>query len=64
MREVLGTYEKKKDLILIGAYEKGSDAPVDYALRMIDKVNTFLRQETHAQAALTQTVATLKQMFV
>jgi flagellar protein export ATPase FliI len=63
MREVLGTYEKQKDLILIGAYEKGSDARVDYAVRMIDKVNTFLRQETHTQAALPQTVATLKQMF-
>jgi len=63
MREVLATYEKQKDLILIGAYQKGSDARVDYALRMIDKANTFLRQETTAQAALPQTVATLKQIF-
>jgi FliI/YscN family ATPase len=63
LREVLATYEKQKDLILIGAYEKGSDARVDYALRMIDKVNTFLRQETQGQAAFPQTVAALKQMF-
>lgn len=63
MREILATYEKQKDLILIGAYEKGSDARVDYALRMIGKVNAFLRQETNAQAAFPQTVAALKQMF-
>jgi T3SS EscN ATPase C-terminal domain/PEGA domain len=63
IREVLATYEKQKDLILIGAYEKGSDARVDYALRMIDKVNAFLRQETHTQAAFPETVASLKQMF-
>lgn len=63
MREVLATYEKQKDLILIGAYQKGSDARVDYALRMIDKVQTFLRQPTNAQAEFPQTVAALKQMF-
>jgi FliI/YscN family ATPase len=63
LREVLATYEKQKDLILIGAYEKGSDARVDYALRMIDKVNMFLRQETNAQAPFSQTVAALQQMF-
>jgi flagellar protein export ATPase FliI len=63
LREVLATYEKQRDLILLGAYEKGSDARVDYALRMIDKVNAFLRQETSAQAALPETIAGLKQMF-
>jgi flagellar protein export ATPase FliI len=63
MREVLATYEKQKDLILIGAYEKGSDARVDYALRMIEKTNAFLRQETTARAAFPQTIATLKQIF-
>jgi type III secretion system H+-transporting two-sector ATPase len=63
LREVLATYEKQKDLILIGAYEKGSDARVDYALRTIDNINAFLRQETTAQAAFPQTIASLKQMF-
>src|SRR5215831_6812543 len=63
LREVLAAYEKQKDLILIGAYEKGSDPRVDYALRMIDKVNAYLRQETTASAPLPQTIAALKQMF-
>lgn len=64
LREMLATYEKQKDLILIGAYQKGSDARVDEALFMIDKVNAFLRQETHSAAPFTKTIASLKQMFV
>jgi flagellar protein export ATPase FliI len=63
LREVLATYERNKDLILIGAYEKGSDARVDYALRMIDRINAFLRQATDAHAAFPHTVTALKQMF-
>lgn len=63
MREVLSTYEKQKDLILIGAYQKGSDPRVDYALRMIEKVNAFLKQETQSKAPLPETIAGLKQLF-
>ena len=63
LREVLATYEKNKDLILIGAYEKGSDARVDYSVRMIDKINGYLRQETADRAAFPETVAALKQML-
>src|SRR5262249_53325005 len=63
LREVLATYEKNKDLILIGAYEKGSDARVDYAVRMIDKINGYLRQETNGRTVLPETIAALKQMF-
>jgi flagellar biosynthesis/type III secretory pathway ATPase len=63
LREVLATYEKNKDLILIGAYEKGSDARVDYAVRMIDKINGHLRQETNSRTVFRETIAALKQMF-
>ncbi len=63
MREVLLTYEKQKDLILIGAYEKGSDPRVEYAIRMIDKVNGFLKQDTQEKTGMAETVAGLQQMF-
>ena len=63
MREVLSTYEKNKDLILIGAYEKGSDSRVDYAMRMIDKVNVFLKQDTQEHVSLGAAVGALKQLF-
>jgi len=63
MREVLATYEKNKDLILIGAYEKGSEPRVDYALRMLDRVHDFLKQETQERAAMADTADALRRLF-
>ncbi|HUH66055.1 MAG TPA: flagellar protein export ATPase FliI [Syntrophales bacterium] len=41
---ILATYRKAEDLINIGAYVKGSNPEVDYAISMIGKVNSFLMQ--------------------
>jgi flagellum-specific ATP synthase len=35
---------EKEDLLLVGAYQKGSDPAVDTALRLRDGMSTFLRQ--------------------
>jgi flagellar biosynthesis/type III secretory pathway ATPase len=43
---VLATYEQK-DLILLGAYQRGTDRKVDFAIDNIDSVQTFLKQGTH-----------------
>lgn len=63
LREVLATYEAQKDLILIGAYKKGSDPKTDYAISKIDAVNKFLRQDTHEKMPSEMTVQKLTQMF-
>jgi len=47
LREVLATYEAQKDLILIGAYKRGSDKRTDYALSKLEDVNAYLRQDAH-----------------
>ncbi len=44
LRELLGAYREAKDLIQIGAYEKGSDPRVDAAARMMPTIEKFLRQ--------------------
>jgi type III secretion protein N (ATPase) len=44
LREILATYERQRDLIALGAYQKGSDAATDRAIAKIDAVNAFLRQ--------------------
>jgi len=44
LRQVLATYEAQKDLIMIGAYKKGSDPRTDYALSKLEAVNAFLQQ--------------------
>ncbi len=44
LRTVLATYEKQRDLILLGAYQYGSDPNTDYAIDKIEAVEAFLRQ--------------------
>jgi FliI/YscN family ATPase len=63
MREALAIYEKQKDLILLGAYQKGSDPRVDYAIAKIDAINGFLRQATDEKIAFAQTAASMREMF-
>jgi type III secretion protein N (ATPase) len=43
-RQLLSAYETKRDLIALGAYQKGSDKATDEAIARIDKLETFLRQ--------------------
>jgi type III secretion system H+-transporting two-sector ATPase len=63
LREVLATYAAQKDLILIGAYKKGSDPKTDYAISKIEAVNNFLRQKTHEQMPAEIAIQKLIQLF-
>ena len=44
MRRLMAAYEKQRDLILLGAYEFGSDREVDEAIERIEDIRGFLRQ--------------------
>jgi FliI/YscN family ATPase len=53
---------EKEDLLLVGAYQKGSDPAVDTALRLRDGMSGFLRQrpdETSSYSATRTALATL-----
>jgi FliI/YscN family ATPase len=63
MREVLATYAKQKDLILLGAYRQGSDPKVDFAISKIDAVNSFLQQSTGERPSAAHTIDRLKSIF-
>ena len=63
LREILATYEKQKDLILIGAYQKGSDPRVDYAIKKIDQVNEFLQQGLYEKMSFEECVDKLCALF-
>ncbi|MET0649321.1 MAG: type III secretion system ATPase SctN [Pyrinomonadaceae bacterium] len=62
-REVLAAYEAQKDLILIGAYKKGSDPRTDLAIAKADAMNAFLRQVPSDKVPSTATVGQLQKMF-
>jgi flagellum-specific ATP synthase len=46
---IIATHKKAEDIINIGAYVTGSNPGIDYAIKMVDKVNAFLRQNIDEQ---------------
>jgi flagellum-specific ATP synthase len=63
LREVLARYTEAEDLINIGAYVKGSNPKIDFALTKIDQVNNFLRQGTFEKITYEETVNKLLGIF-
>jgi ATP synthase in type III secretion protein N len=59
-REHLAAYEAKRDLVLLGAYEKGGDPRLDDALVRIDGMEAFLRQPPHGAEGWADTCAALE----
>lgn len=63
VREILATYKEAYDLINIGAYARGSNPRIDYAIEMIDKVNTFLKQGIFEKIGYEKTEELLHALF-
>ncbi|MBX9922541.1 MAG: type III secretion system ATPase SctN [Rhabdochlamydiaceae bacterium] len=63
VREVLANYKKNELLIRIGEYKPGSDKGADFAIKYIDKVNRFLKQQTDEYSSFEETLAQLKALF-
>ena len=64
LREVLARYAEAEDLINIGAYVKGSNPKIDFALSKIDQVNAFLKQGTFEMVNYEETVDQLIGIFL
>ncbi len=58
-RTVLANYQEAEDLINIGAYVKGSNHKIDYALEKIDAINDFLKQGFNETTTLDDTLSEL-----
>jgi type III secretion protein N (ATPase) len=63
LREVLATYEKQRDLILLGAYQYGTDPKTDYAIDKIEEIEAFLRQSTEDQDDFAGTLEKMQAIF-
>jgi flagellum-specific ATP synthase len=63
IKDVLATYQESEDLINIGAYSPGSNKRIDHALKYIDSVNAFLRQDKEEKVSLEQAVEEMKSIF-
>lgn len=63
LKNVLATYKEAEDLINIGAYKKGSNAGIDFAISKIDAVNAFLQQQTDESFGFEEEISMLGQIF-
>ncbi len=60
IRSLISIYQQNEDLILLGAYAKGSNAELDMAIEKMDKINSFLRQSITEGFTYEETLEKLK----
>ena len=63
LKNVLATYSEAEDLINIGAYKKGTNREIDYAIQKIDAVNEFLMQKTDEKFDFDEEIELLRKLF-
>ena len=56
LRQILSAYQQSEDLISIGAYQSGSNAAVDAAIRLQEPIRSFLRQSPTEFESLTNSI--------
>ena len=62
LRQILATYESKRDLIALGAYSYGSDGDVDEAIELIGTIEAFLQQGLDERALFDESVELLMKL--
>jgi len=62
-RQLVSAYLRNRDLIAIGAYQKGSDAMVDAALLLWPRIESFLRQDFHDPASFSDSLKALETLL-
>ncbi len=63
LREVVSRYRKAEDLINIGAYKTGSNAEIDFAISMMDRINKYLRQGIDEKVNFDSSIKGLRKLF-
>ncbi|MBQ0042258.1 MAG: flagellar protein export ATPase FliI [Lachnospiraceae bacterium] len=63
LKNAMATYNDAEDLINIGAYKKGSNPDIDYAIEKNKPINNFLLQATDEKVTFEETVRALESLF-
>lgn len=62
-KKLYSTYEQNRDLISVGAYQKGSDARIDEAIDYHPRLMEFLQQDMNQSVLFSQSLGDLKQLI-
>jgi len=60
IKDILATYRESEDLINIGAYKYGTNPKIDRAIKLIDKINSFLKQDKNSNYTFEEVIEILK----
>lgn len=63
LKSTLATYRKAEDLINIGAYVRGSNTKIDYAMDKIEGINAYLKQDMGKKVTLEESVQHLDKLM-
>ena len=63
IREIYSVYRDAEDLINIGAYVKGSNPKIDYAISKIDALKDFFKQKILEEVDFKQSYQALKEII-
>jgi flagellum-specific ATP synthase len=61
-RQTLSTYQQNRDLVAIGAYQRGADPRIDAAINGWPHMQRFLQQDMHEQFKLDTSINALQQL--
>lgn len=61
--DIMSMYKRYEDVITIGAYKAGTNPKLDYAIGMMDKIRSFLRQDIKDCVTFEQGVKELYGLF-
>lgn len=64
LRNILATYRDSEDLINIGAYVKGSNPSIDRAIKYIDRLKNFLKQDKDSHIPYEKIMEDMKAIFM
>ncbi len=59
-RQMLGVYQQNRDLIAIGAYQRGSDPRIDEAIAQWPRLQAFLQQDMRESVGYEESIAALR----
>jgi flagellum-specific ATP synthase len=62
IREMIATYKNAEDLISVGAYHQGTNPKIDNAVRMNERINSYLRQGIEEISTFKETMQELAKM--
>ncbi len=61
-RKIWSTYQENKELVQVGAYQRGSDHHMDTALRTITQITDFLTQKMNEASSAEESTTALREL--